>query len=123
MKTLASNTKGVLYNFGMESSFWLTYFMAFAFLLKVLETNISALPWLEERKQQRKGEDEKEIHGKFGEPTFKPYKSGKWGICHDKVSVLHLQSDNLMKCKIKIINFIQYAWNDKRKQWFQDKLW
>lgn len=58
----------------MESSFWLTYSMAF--LLKVLENNISALPWLEERKQQRKGEDEKEIHGKFGEPTFKPYKSG-----------------------------------------------
>ena len=42
--------------------------------------------------------------------------------CHDKVSVFHLQSDNLMKCKIKIINFI-YAWNDKRKQQFQDKLW
>lgn len=77
VKTYAANTKSLLYNFDMELSFWLTYSMASAFLLQVLENNVSSLPWLEERKQQRIGEDEKEIQRKFGEPTFKPYKSGK----------------------------------------------
>ena len=44
---------------------------------QVLEDRISALPWLEEMKQKREEDDhDNEPVGKFGEPAFKPYKSG-----------------------------------------------
>lgn len=41
---------------------------------QVLEEKISALPWLTNKKQEV--EEEKPV-GKFGEPAFKPYVSGK----------------------------------------------
>ncbi|XP_068751865.1 uncharacterized protein [Montipora capricornis] len=51
--------------------------------MMVLENKISALPWLEERKQQRTEEEKRESGGKFGEPVFKPYKSA-YGNNNDK---------------------------------------
>ena len=46
---------------------------------QVLEDKISALPWLEDKKQQMTEEEEEENKtlGTFGQPPIKPYVSGE----------------------------------------------
>ena len=54
-------------------------FVCMIFRWQVLEDKISALPWLEDKKQQMTEEEEEENKtlGTFGQPPIKPYVSGE----------------------------------------------
>lgn len=54
-------------------------FVCMIFRWQVLEDKISALPWLEDKKQQLTEEEEEKNKtlGMFGQPPIKPYVSGE----------------------------------------------
>ena len=76
-------------------------------LWQVLEDKISELPWLEEKKQLQRNEDEKDKRpeGKFGEPAFKPYVSGEQLLTYhfNKMIDWHHKVQKVLNCRKRVM--------------------